>query len=391
MNRIYVDNCKTSKPAPEAIDAMMIYLKEKYQYPGDFVSTKTEIADDISSFKKIISKSINAKENEFFFTTGGTSANNLAIKGILEENSDTRKHIICSVIDYPDLLTNAAYFDNKGYDVTYLSVDWDGFIDLDELQEAIQPNTVLFMTTMVNHTIGTIQKMDKIKEILELADHKILYHVDACQAYGRIPVDVEELGVDTLSISAHKIHGVQGVGGLFIRKGTKMGLVKHGIARFNQFETGNISIPAMAAFAKATELAFTDFDKKTEYIRGLGNYLLEKIEATIPDTMLNGPKGNMRAPHNMNVSFDYIEGEAIMMMLDMYGIEVDTGSACASKGLSANYVLMGTGRNHVQSHSSMKFTFSRYNTKEEIDFIVEKLAEIVQELRNRSPLYNKEN
>ncbi|MBT4574929.1 MAG: aminotransferase class V-fold PLP-dependent enzyme, partial [Candidatus Cloacimonetes bacterium] len=220
------------------------------------------------------------------------------------------------------------------------------------------------------------------------AEQKIAIHVDACEAYARIPIDVNELGIDLMSISAHKIHGPQGIGALYQRKGIKLGLVQHGVNRMDNLQTGGLNIASIAGFAKAVELAFDEKEDNMSKIRKLSDYLLNKIETTIPDTLLNGPRGNKRAPHNINISFDYIEGEAIMMMMDISGISISTGSACASQGLKPNYVLMALGRNHEQSHSSMKFTFSRYNTFQEIDYTVEKLAEVVKELRSRSPLCN---
>lgn len=390
MKKYYFDNCKTSQPAPEVIEAMMPYFADKFIFPANFVLEGSTAADELEDFKRIIADSIGANASEVHFTGSGTIANNIAIKGFLSENAKHGTHIIVSVIDYPDLLTNAAFFEKSGFDVTYLETDEDGFINLEQLRKALRTDTVLFMTTFVNHTVGSIQLIKKIREILDTADHKIVMHVDAGQAYGKLPIDVNELGIDLMSISAHKIHGPQGVGALYQRKGVILGSVIHGINRLDNHQTGAVSMANIAGFAKAVELTFSDFEKNVKYLREHSNYLLQKIEKTIPYTLLNGPRGKGRAPHNINVSFDYIEGEAIMLMMDMAGISVATGSACASQGLKANYILMAMGRNHEQSHSSMKFTLSRYNTKEEIDYAVEKLAEIVKELRSRSPLYNKE-
>jgi cysteine desulfurase len=369
---------------------MLPYLKEKFIFPKDFVLGGSSIAEEIENFKQNIASSINSLPQEIHFTTGGTSANNIAIKGYISENAGRGTHIIVSVIDYPDLLANTAFFEKSGFSVTYLNADKDGFIDLEQLKNSITSDTILFMTTLANHTVGTIQPLEKVREILDQADHKITLMADACEAYGRIPIDVEKMGIDLMSISAHKIHGPQGVGALYARKGIVLGPVKHGVARIDTLETGGISIASIAGFSRAVELAFKDFASKAGKIRELSDYLLDKIEKNIPDIMLNGPRGEKRAPHNINVSFDYIEGEAIMMMLDLNDISVATGSACASQGLKPNYVLMAMGRNHEQSHGSIKFTLSRYNTKDEIDKAVDKLKEIVEELRSRSPLYNKE-
>jgi cysteine desulfurase len=390
MKRYYFDNCQTTQPAPEVIEAMLPYLKEKFLFPANFVFGGSTASMELESFKKTIADSIGAKSEEIHFTASGTLANNIAIKGFLSENAKNGTHLIVSVIDYPDLLTNAAFFEKSGFDVTYLPCDSEGMIDLEQLQESIRSDTIMMMTTFVNHTVGSVQPIKKIREILDTADHKIVLHVDAGQAYGKIPIDVNELGIDLMSISGHKIHGPQGVGALFQRQGIILGPVIHGINRLDNHQTGAVSMANIAGFAKAAEITFADFENNVNKLRELSNYLLEKIEKTIPNTLLNGPRGENRAPHNINISFDFIEGEAIMLMMDIAGISVATGSACASQGLKANYILMAMGRNHEQSHSSMKFTLSRYNTKEEIDYAVDKLAEIVQELRRRSPLYNEE-
>ncbi|MDA3813258.1 MAG: cysteine desulfurase family protein [Candidatus Cloacimonetes bacterium] len=388
MERIYFNNCLTSKPAPEVVKITTEYMKNKYYFPENFNAMGTEASDNLERAIKIIADSMGANSKEVHFTSGGTAANNLAIKGYLTANSNKGTHIICSVIDYPDILTNAAFFEKSGFEVTYLQADNEGFIDLVQLKNSIREDTILFMTTLGNHTVGTIQPIKEIREILDNSEHKIAMHVDACEAYARIPINVNELGIDLMSISAHKIHGPQGIGALYQRKGITLGQVQHGVNRMDNLQTGGMNIASIAGFAKAVELAFNNFEENMAKIRKLSDYLLNKIESTIPDTLLNGPRGVKRTPHNINISFDYIEGEAIMMMMDIVGVSISTGSACASQGLKPNYVLMALGRSHEQSHSSMKFTFSRYNTIEEIDYTVEKLAEVVKELRSRSPLYN---
>lgn len=390
MEKVYFDNCLTSKPAPEVIDSMIPYLKEKFYFPKNFVSDGTEISQDIRIFKQNIANSMGANVNEIFLTTGGTSANNIAIKGYLSENAIHGTHIIVSVIDYPDLLANAAFFEKSGFNVTYLQCNDEGFIDLDQLQSSIRPDTILFMTTLANHTVGAIQPIKKIRQILNQSGQKIAMMVDACEAYARMVIDVKEMGIDMMSVSGHKIHGPKGIGALYVRKGIKLGQFKHGVTRIDAQETGGFSIASIAGFSKAIELAFNNLEENISKMTELRDYLLKQIEEQIPSTLLNGPRGEKRVSHNLNVSLDYIEGEAIMMMLDLNGILVATGSACASQGLKPNYVLMAMGRNHVQSHGSIKFTLSRYNTKEEIDFTVKKLAEIAIELRSRSPLFNKE-
>jgi len=388
--RIYLDNCMTTMPAPEVLAAMQPYLTEKFWYPGSFVSTGETINEALNQFKSIVAKSLSAKPNEVHFTAGGTMANNIAIKGLVTANTDKGTHIICSAVDYPDLLTNAAFFEQNGFDVTYLPADAEGFVSAEALKEAIRPETILFMTTIVNHVIGTIQPLEEYKQVLAAADHKIFFHADAGQAYGKMSLDVNQLGVDTLSVSAHKIHGPQGVGALYVKSGTKLGQLIHGVSRVDNLQTGGVNIALIAGFAKAVELTFADLQGQIDKLSELSDYLLASIEKTIPHVELNGPRGKKRVGHNINVTVDYIEGEALTMMLDLQGITVATGSACASQGLTPNYVLLAIGKNHMQSHGSLKFTVSRYTTKEDIDFTVAKLAEIAAELRKRSPLYKEQ-
>lgn len=386
--RIYLDNCITTRPAKEVLSAMQPYFDEKFWYPGTFISTGETINEDIARFQETVARAIGAEAKEIHFTGGGTLANNIAIKGLATANATKGKHVIVSVVDYPDLLTNAAYLEKNGFEISYLSADSEGFINLQELSSAIRKDTILFMTTAVNHVVGTIQPLAEIKAILESADHKIFFHVDGGQAFGKLPLDVNALGIDTLAISAHKIHGPQGIGALYQRSGVKLGQLIHGVKRVDNLQTGGLNIALIAGFAKAVELTFVDLSATTKQLRNLSDYLLTSLEETIPHIELNGPRGPKRAPHNINVSIDYIEGEAITMMLDAQGITVATGSACASQGLKANYVLMAMGKNHVQSHGSMKFTLSRYTTKAQIDETVAALAQISIELRARSPLYN---
>jgi cysteine desulfurase len=383
---IYMDNCVTSPVAPEVLEFMLPYFSEKFWFPGSFISTGESTNDALAGFSHTIAAALGAQDDEIHFTSGGTLANNIAIKGLA--NAAKRGHIICSLVDYPDLLTNAAYLEKQGFEITYLGADSQARIDLQELKAAIRPDTFLFMTTIVNHVVGTIQPLKEIHEILSAADHKIYFHADAGQAFGKMPLWVEDYGIDTMAISAHKLHGPQGIGALYVRKGTRLGQVIHGVKRVDGLQTGALSIALIAGFAKAVELTFADLDGSIRQLRALSDYLLKQLQEKIDHIELNGAPGAGRAPHNINISIDYIEGEAITMMLDMHGITVATGSACASQGLKANYVLMAIGKNHVQSHGSMKFTLNRYNTREDVDFAVERLAEITAELRQRSPLYN---
>jgi len=387
QKRIYLDNCVTTKPDPQIFDVMREYWENEYWFPANYFTAGEEINAKLQGFKSILGKTINAKADEIHFTRGGTSANNIAIKGLLMANSQKGTHIICSVVDYPDILTNYSFFEKSGFEVTYLEPDENGFVSPEKLKEAIRPDTILFSTTWVNHVVGTIQPVAEYSKILQEADHKIYLHVDAGQAYGKFPMDMDKVSIDTMSVSGHKIHGPQGVGFLYQKSKTLLAQVMHGVNRVDNLETGGINIGSLAGFAKAAEITFADLEANTKKIRDLSDYFLNRIMNEIPEVELNGAPGEGRACHNINISIDYIEGEAMGMMLDLQGITAATGSACASQGLKPSYVLMAMGKKHMQSHGSMKFTLSKYTTKDELDITVDKLKEIVVELRRRSPLY----
>jgi len=242
------------------------------------------------------------------------------------------------------------------------------------------------MTTLANHTVGTVQPMQKIKEILASADHKIAMFVDASEAYGKIAVSVNDMGIDLMSVSGHKIHGPQGSGFLYVRKGVDLAQLIHGIVRLDDLHTGGLSVANIAGMIRAIELIFADFEGHHSHLREISKYFWEQLQKKIPNIMLNGAGLEFRAPHNVNVSFDFIEGEAVMMMLDYFNVSVATGSACASQGLKPNYVLMALGRTHEQSHGSIKFTFTRYHTREDIDQLISKLEQVVSKLRKNSTL-----
>jgi len=305
-------------------------------------------------------------------------------------NVDKGNHIICSEVDYPDILTNAAFFESSGFEITYLSADKDGFVDLNEFKNAIKKSTIFVMTTLVNHVMGTIQPVKRMKEILIEAGSEASLFVDAVQGYGKMNIDVKDLGADLLSISAHKIHGPQGAGALYMKKGIHLAQIKHGIVRMDDLDTGGISMATLAGMAKAVELQFNDLDKHISHMSSLRDRLYTGITQRIGDVLVNNPMGEGSICHNLNISIEDIEGEAIMMMLDVAGITVATGSACASQGLKPNYILMATGRTFTQSHGSIKFTLSRMTTEEEIDYTVERFADVVSKLKRMSPLHKEQ-
>ena len=289
MERIYLDNCLTTKPDPQILNAMMPYLTKHFYYPSNFVSTGSAAKKAIDGFKDVIAGSLNADKSEIHLTSGGTAANNIGIKGFIMANAERGNHIICSQIDYPDMLTNAAFFEESGFEVTYLSADKDGFIDLDELKSSITKNTILVMTTLANHVLGTIQPIKQIKEII---GSNIALFVDAGHAYGRMPIDVSDKDVDMLSFSAHKIHGPQGAGALYVKKGIQLAQTKHGINRMDEFDTGGMSMANLAGMAKAVELQFNDLDKHIKHMRGLQTRLYEGLSSVLSPTYKGGVGGD---------------------------------------------------------------------------------------------------
>ncbi len=387
---VYLDSCKTSRLAPEVLDAMMPYLTEKYWYPGSFTSIGTEIAEVIEEAQETVARSMNAKPEEITFTSGGTDANNIAIQGILQANRERGRHFICSNVSHPSVLAVFQGMEKQGFEGTYISANKDGYLNLDELKAAIRPDTILAAFTHVNHILGTIQDVKAIRNILDQADHKIYLFMDSCEAYTKIPLDVEELGIDSLSISVHKFNGPKGMGILYVKKGTEIVPTQFGITRLYKLKPGAINVPGIVGTAKAVEIAFTNFDQNTRSLRELQKLLYDEIMKRIPDAVLNGPPLEERSPAHLNVTFRYIEGEAIMMMLDFNKIHVETGSACSSKDLRPNYILMNTGRTHEESHGSVRFTLDRFVTKEDIPKTVDALEKTAKELRRRSPLGKKE-
>jgi len=385
MRRIYLDNCLTTRPDAKVLEAMMPYLTHKFYFPGNFFSTSSEAKQDLWAFKTVIAESLGASPDEIHLTCSGTSANNIAIKGYILANAQRGNHIICSEIDYPDILTNAAFFEESGFEVTYLSADQQGLVDLEQLRAAIRPDTILVMTTLANHILGTIQPVPQMRAILKEKKSKAALFVDAAHAYGRMLIDVKTLGADILTISAHKIHGPQGAGALYVKKGIMLAQSKHGIYRMDEYDTGCISMANLAGMAKAVELTFSNIEVDIAQMRNLQTYLLKGLESNLGKLTINGALGEQRICHNLNISIEEVEGEALTMLLDIAGITVATGSGCASQNLKPNYVMMAVGKTFTQSHGSIKFTLSRMTTKDEIDFTIKTFTDAVKKLRKLSP------
>lgn len=385
MNQvIYLDNAATTKLAPEVLQEMMPYFSEIYSNPSAVYSFAGEAKKAVRNARESVAKLINAKAEEIFFTSGGTEADNWALKAVAEAYESKGKHIITSTIEHHAILHTCEYLEKRGFHITYVDVDEKGIIKLEELEKAIRPDTILISVMSANNEIGTIQPIAKIGEIAK--ERGILFHTDAVQAFGHIPLDVEEMNIDLLSASAHKINGPKGVGILYVKKGVKIGAIQHGGAQERKRRAGTLNVPGIVGMGKAAELAELHMAKRKEQETGLRDYLIDRVLAEIPYTHLNGDKEE-RLPNNANFSFRFIEGESLLILLDQKGICASSGSACTSGSLDPSHVLLAIGLPHEIAHGSLRITLSEETTKEEIDFVADELKKIVKRLREMSPLY----
>lgn len=381
---IYLDNAATTKTAPEAVQAMLPYFTEYYGNASSIYGLGAESKKAITEVREVIAKSLNADPSEIYFTAGGSESDNWALIAVAESYEGKGKHIITSKIEHHAVLHTCQYLEKKGYEVTYVDVDENGILKLEELEKAIRPDTILISVMFANNEIGTLQP---VKEIGELAkENGILFHTDAVQAYGHVPIDVEECHIDMLSASGHKLNGPKGVGFLYIRKGVKIRSFVHGGAQERRRRAGTENVPGIVGLGAAAELAFSKLKVRMEKESGLRDYLIGRIENEIPYCRLNGDR-NRRLPNNVNFSFQFIEGESLLIMLDMKGICASSGSACTSGSLDPSHVLLAIGLPHEIAHGSLRLTLSEENTMEEMDFVVDSVKEIVNRLRQMSPLY----
>lgn len=381
---IYLDNAATTKVAPEVVEAMLPYFTECYGNPSSIYSLGSEAKDKITRSREKIAQTIGAKTGEIYFTAGGSEADNWALKATAEAYGSKGKHIITSKIEHHAILHTCEYLEKMGYEITYLDVDENGIIDFKELKDAIRPDTILISIMFANNEIGTIQP---IKEIGELAHEKgILFHTDAVQAYGQLPIHVDELHIDMMSASGHKLNGPKGIGFLYIRTGVKIRSFVHGGAQERARRAGTENVPGIVGLAAAATRAVTIMPQKTKTEKELRDYLIEQIETKIPYCRLNGDR-TKRLPNNVNFSFEFIEGESLLIKLDMAGICASSGSACTSGSLDPSHVLLAIGLPHEKAHGSLRLTLSEENTREEMDYVVSVIKETVTYLRNMSPLY----
>lgn len=381
---IYLDNAATTPARPEVVQAMLPYFTQKFANPSAIYSITNEVNSAIDNARKTIAKSLNANANEIYFTAGGSESDNWAIKSTAYALKDKGKHIITSKIEHHAVFHTCQFLEKLGYEVTYLDVDEDGVVKLDDLKAAIRPDTILISIMSANNEIGTIQPIKEIGAIAK--EHGILFHTDAVQAYAHIPMDVDEMNIDMLSASGHKLNGPKGIGFLYVRKGTKLPSFIHGGAQERKKRAGTENVTGIIGLGKAVEIAFDTLDERMKKERELSNRLIERISKEIPYARLNGHRTD-RLPNNVNFSFQFIEGESMLLMLDSKGICASSGSACTSGSLDPSHVLLAIGLPHEIAHGSLRLTLSEVNTIEEMDYVVDNLKVIVDGLRKMSPLY----
>ena len=382
---IYLDNAATTKTAPEVVEAMLPYFSEHYGNPSSIYAIAGESKDAVTKSRETIAEILNAKTEEIYFTAGGTEADNWALKTAFEACKAKGNHIVTTKIEHHAILHTCQYLEKeRGAKITYLDVDENGIVKLDELEKAITPETILISVMFANNEIGTIQPIREIGMIAR--EHGILFHTDAVQAFGQMPIDVDAYNIDLLSSSAHKINGPKGIGFLYIRKGVKIRSFIHGGAQERKRRAGTENVPGIVGYGAAAKRAVDTMAERTARERELRDYMIGRIQSEVECCRLNGDR-EKRLPNNVNFSFEFIEGESLLIMLDMEGICASSGSACTSGSLDPSHVLLAIGLPHELAHGSLRLTLSAETTKEEIDFTVDKIKEIVVKLRNMSPLY----
>lgn len=381
---IYLDNAATTKTAPEVVEAMLPYFTEHYGNPSSVYSFAAQNKETITKQREIIAEALGANTNEIYFTAGGSESDNWALKATAESYKNKGNHIITTKIEHHAILHTCEYLEKEGFEVTYLDVDEEGFVKLEDLRAAIRPTTILISIMFANNEIGTIEPIKEIGKIAK--EHGILFHTDAVQAFGQVPINVDDYHIDMLSASGHKLNGPKGIGFLYIRKGVKIRSFVHGGGQERKRRAGTENVPGIVGMGAATARAIDTMTERTAKEVELRDYLINRVLDEIPYTRLNGHP-QKRLPNNANFSFRFIEGESLLIMLDMKGICASSGSACTSGSLDPSHVLLAIGLPHEIAHGSLRLTLSDETTKEDIDYVVDNLKEIVTNLRNMSPLY----
>lgn len=381
---IYLDHAATTATKPEVLEAMLPFFTNQFGNPSSVYDFAQQNKSAVQKARATIAQALSAPEKDIYFTAGGSEADNWAIKATAEAYVKKGKHIITTKIEHHAVLHTCEYLEKKGYEVTYLDVDENGLIQPAELEKAIRPDTILVSIMFANNEIGTIEP---IKELGAIAHkHGVLFHTDAVQAFGQVPINVDDMNIDMLSASGHKLNGPKGIGFLYIRTGVKIGPFIHGGAQERHRRAGTENVPSIVGLGKAVEIAISTMEERTKKEAELRDYLMDRVLAEIPFTRVNGSRRS-RLPGNCNFSFQFIEGESLLIMLDMEGICASSGSACTSGSLDPSHVLLAIGLPHEIAHGSLRLTIGDENTKEDIDFVIEQLKRIVARLREMSPLY----
>ncbi len=384
QTKIYMDNAATTPVRDEVFDTILPYFKEYYGNASSVYSIAKESKKALEKAREQVAKGIGAKTEEIYFTAGGSESDNMALRGVAEALKNKGNHIITTKIEHHAILHTCEYLEKHGYEVTYLHVDEFGKIRLEELENSIRPETILISVMFANNEIGTIQPIAEIGKIAE--KHGVLFHTDAVQAVGHVPIYVEEMKIDLLSMSGHKLGAPKGIGAIYIRKGVPIEPLIFGGAQEKKKRAGTENIPGIVGLGKAVELATAEMEIETKRLLHLRDKLISGILEKVPYSRLNGHPTD-RLPGNCNISFSYIEGESMLLLLDALGVAASSGSACTSGSLDPSHVLMAIGLPHEVAHGSLRLTLDRMNTEEDVDFVLKKIPEIVQKLRDMSPLY----
>ena len=384
MKRIYLDNAATTKLAPEALEAMTPYLTEIYGNPSSPHYFGQQVAAALDKARQQVAKAINAEPGEIIFMSGGTEADNTAIRGIAERYSKKGRHIITTAVEHHAVLHTCQLLEKQGYEVTYLPVDEYGMVTVEQVRDAMRDDTVLVTVMFANNEVGTIMPIAEIGALCR--ERKVFFHTDAVQAVGHLPIDVKAMNIDMLSMSGHKFHGPKGVGALYVRKGIVLPSLIAGGAQERNRRAGTENVPGIVGMGRAIELACQDIEEKGRRMAILRDKLITELPKRIPEIKLNGHP-TMRLPNNVNFSIKYIEGESILLMLDLNGIAASSGSACTSGSLDPSHVLLAMGLTHEVAHGSVRMTLSEETTEEDIDYVLEVLPKVAQRLRSMSPLY----
>lgn len=384
MKSVYMDYAATTYVKPEVLEEMLPYFTNKFGNPSSFYGISRETKMAIDKARGQVAKALNADLNEIYFTGGGSEADNWAIKGICSAYKNKGNHIITTKIEHHAVLHTCQYLEKQGFEVTYLDVDEEGFVKIEDLKNAITDKTILVSVMFANNEIGTIEPIKEIGEICR--ERKILFHTDAVQAVGNVKIDVKDMNIDLLSLAGHKIYGPKGIGALYVRKGVRIHNLIHGGSQERNRRAGTENIAGVVGLGKAIELATENLEEHAKRMTVLRDQLIDGL-LKIPYTRLNGPRGDKRLPGNVNVSFEFIEGESILLSLDFEGVCASSGSACTSGSLDPSHVLLAIGLPHEKAHGSLRLTLGDNSTQEDVDYVLEVVPPIIERLRKMSPLW----